>query len=69
MEYVHFYFPLFDHFYIDISNYIDEFETYADGYQDFCAYYFQQCEMDAREYGESAVEDYYARIEAYLESY
>ena len=52
-----------------VTDYIDEFETYADGYQDFCAYYFQQCEMDAREYGESAVEDYYARIEAYLESY
>ena len=38
-------------------------------YQDFCAYYSQQCEQDARWYAENSVEDYYSRIEAYLGTY
>lgn len=52
-----------------VADYIDEFESYTDGYQDFCAYYSQQCEQDARWYAENAVEDYYSRIEAYLGTY
>lgn len=38
--------------------YVDEFNNYVDGYEDFCSYYFQECESDAREYAEEAVEDY-----------
>lgn len=47
-------------------HYIEEFGNYADGYEDFCAYYSQQCEKDARSYAEDAVEDYYSKIEEYL---
>lgn len=53
----------------EVTAYKDEFDSYVDGHLDPCAYYFQQCEQDARKYAESAVEDYYARIEDYLESY
>ena len=47
--------------------YKTEFEDYADGDEDFELYYQQKCEADAREYAESAVEDYYSRIQEYLE--
>lgn len=48
--------------------YIEEFADYADGYEDFCSYYSQRCEMDARAYAEDAVVDYYSRIDEYLSS-
>lgn len=48
-------------------SYADEFENYINGEKDFCSYYFQDCECDAREYAESAVNDYYWRIKTYLE--
>ena len=46
--------------------YREEFGNYLDGDYDFCAYYYQNCEIDARDYAEDAVDDYYQRIEAYL---
>lgn len=48
--------------------YADELENYIDGDDDFYGYYAQQCETDAREYAESAVEDYIYRILEYLET-
>ena len=48
-------------------SYANEFENYINGEIDFCSYYFQDCEYDAREYAESAVKDYYRRIKTYLE--
>ena len=48
-------------------SYANEFENYINGEADFCSYYFQDCEYDAREYAESAVNDYYWKIKAYLE--
>lgn len=47
--------------------YIREFNDYADGYENFCAYYYQECESDAREYAEIAVKDYLFRISEYCE--
>lgn len=46
--------------------YGEEFSDYSDGDYDYCSYYYQDCEMDARDYAEDAVDDYYRRIEAYL---
>ena len=46
--------------------YREEFCNYSDGNYDFCSYYYQDGEMDARDYAEDAVDDYYRRIEAYL---
>ena len=45
-------------------------DTYNGGYgiEDILTYYFQQCEIDAREYAESAVADYYLRIREYIET-
>lgn len=43
-----------------------EFSNYTDGDYDFCSYYYQDCEMDARDYAEDAVCDYYNRIFEYL---
>lgn len=53
--------------YRNTVHYVDEFGAYVDGYEDFCSYYSQQCEKDARTYAEDAVEDYYSRINEYLE--
>lgn len=53
--------------YRNVALYVDEFATYSDGYEDFFSYYSQQCEKDAREYAENAVDDYYSRINEYLE--
>ena len=53
--------------YSNAAQYVDEFATYEDGYEDFFSYYSQQCEKDARKYAEDAVADYYSRINEYLE--
>lgn len=47
--------------------YADEFTSYKDGSTDFCGYYTQDCENDARDYAEDAVSDYYWRIMDHLE--
>lgn len=52
--------------YENAVNYIEEFGNYADGYEDFCTYYAQQCEKDARSYAEDAVVNYYSKIDEYL---
>ncbi len=46
----------------DAKIYMEELDNYCDGVEDFDAYYTQQCEVDARAYGESRVEDYYKVI-------
>jgi hypothetical protein len=46
--------------------YANEFENYISSDKDFCSYYEQQCESDARDYAAEAVSDYYARMEKYL---
>lgn len=50
----------------DARNYAEEFCDYESGRHDFYDYYYQECEVDAREYAEEAVLDYYQRIEEYL---
>lgn len=50
------------------SQYAKEFRNYDNGASDFTSYFFQYCEMDAREYAESAVQDYYSRIDEYVNS-
>lgn len=49
------------------NSYADEFSDYISGDEDFCSYYFQNCESDARDYAEEAVYDYYQRINEYLD--
>ena len=46
-----------------LKSYAEEFSNYKEGARD---YYYQKCEIDAREYAEEAVADYYQRIEEYL---
>lgn len=48
------------------SSYANEFNNYISGEEDFCGYYYQDCESDARDYAEDAVYDYYCRINEYL---
>lgn len=48
------------------AQYGQEFSNYIDGDYDFCSYYYQDCEIDARDYAEDAVYDYYDRIFEYL---
>lgn len=49
-----------------VARYSHEFDDYADGENGYYTYYFQDCEMDARNYAEDAVKDYYSRIYEYL---
>ncbi len=53
--------------YNNAAQYADEFAEYVDGNEDFFSYYSQQCEEDARNYAENAVDYYYSRINTYLE--
>ena len=48
------------------SYYANEFNNYISGEADFCKYYYQDCESDARDYAEDAVYNYYRRINEYL---
>lgn len=48
------------------NSYALEFKNYNNGEEDFCSYYYQECESDARDYAEDAVCDYYRRIDEYL---
>ena len=54
--------------YNSAGQYAQEFRNYDNGALDFTSYFFQYCEMDAREYAESAVLDYYSRIDEYINS-
>jgi len=49
------------------DSYMEEFGDYVNGKEDFCAYYEQDCEQDAREYAKEAVYDYCEKIGEYLE--
>lgn len=46
--------------------YLEEFDNYIFGEQDFHGYYGQLCETDARNYAKDAVKDYYDKIYKYL---
>ena len=48
------------------SVYKKEFSSYIDGDDDYFGYYFQSCEMNARAYAITAVEEYEERINEYL---
>lgn len=50
------------YFLYDASVYAEEFADYVDGEEDYIAYYGQECERQARYYGERAVAEYYKRI-------
>lgn len=52
--------------YRSAAQYGQEFANYNNGNYDFCSYYYQDCEMDARDYAEDAVYAYYDRIFEYL---
>ena len=52
--------------YRSAARYGEEFRHYADGSGSFRSYYYQDCEVDARDYAEAAVRDYYDRISEYL---
>lgn len=52
--------------YKKVISYLEEFDNYIDGDQDFNRYYEQLCEADARKYAKDAVEDYYTKIYEYL---
>lgn len=54
--------------YNSAGQYAQEFRNYNNGARNFTSYFFQHCEMDAREYAESAVMDYYSRIDEYINS-
>lgn len=47
--------------------YAEEYSNYTNGMNDIIGYYTQACEVDAREYAEGAVKDYYYRIYEHLE--
>lgn len=55
-------------FYYDATLYKEEFADYTDGFKDFCGYYNQECESDARRYARNAADEYFERIEEYLKS-
>lgn len=50
-----------------VDSYMEEFSNYDDGSQDPMNYYYQTVEVQARQYAEVSVADYYGRIGAYLE--
>jgi len=54
--------------YFDAQVYQQEFANYTDGMEDYCGYYTQNCEKDARNYANEAVVDYYKRISEYMET-
>lgn len=47
--------------------YAEEFGNYATGEDDFCHYFEQKCESDARDYAREALEEYRSKIATYLE--
>lgn len=48
--------------------YIKEFGSYINGEEDFCSYYAQNCEEDARAYAKASVKDYCNKINTYYGS-
>ena len=54
-------------FYHDAALYKKEFADYTESFKDFCGYYDQKCESEARRYAESAAREYFEKIEAYAE--
>ncbi len=48
------------------NSYASEFNNYIEGDENFCDYYSQDCESDARKYAEDSVADYYLKIHEYL---
>jgi len=48
------------------KTYAEEFRFYNNGSEDFYIYYYQNCEVDARQYADNALSDYYERINAYV---
>ena len=51
-----------------VDSYMEEFLNYNDGSRDLMNYYYQTVEVQARQYAEVSVADYYGRIGAYLEA-
>ena len=49
------------------SVYKEEFSDYVDGFKDFCGYYLKKCEEDARRYAENAADEYFERIDEYID--
>lgn len=51
-----------------VGSYTEEFSDYNDGSRDLMDYYYQTVEVQARQYAEVSVADYYGRIREYLEA-
>lgn len=51
----------------EAGKYKEEFESYIDGETDYEHYIEQWCEIDSNAYAYDAVEDYYNKIQAYLQ--
>lgn len=49
-----------------VRSYASEFDNYINGKEDFCGYYTQDCETDARAYAEEVVRYYYRKINEYV---
>ncbi len=54
-------------FFRQADSYVEEFNNYVNGKEDFCVYYEQDCERDAREYARKVVYDYCEKIGEYLQ--
>lgn len=52
----------------DVTFYKEEFADYTNGSDNIYEYYFQHCEIKARNYASSAVDEYEYRIQEYLET-
>lgn len=51
----------------NVPSYQQEFQNYNNGEKYFMDYYYQVCEVTAREYAETSVQEYYYKIELYQE--
>lgn len=49
----------------EITFWKNDFSDYKSGHENYDDYYTQECEVDARQYAEQAVRDYYQKIENY----
>ena len=52
----------------ETQKYVEEFENYTDGSENVTEYAVQQCEVDARRYARSGIEEYYSLIDQFLKA-
>jgi predicted SprT family Zn-dependent metalloprotease len=52
----------------ETQKYAEEFENYTDSSENVTEYAVQQCEVDARRYARSGIEEYYSLIDQFLKA-